>query len=100
MQLMYGCERHEDGTTRGFSQFGYDGEDFVSLDLKSGSWTAAKPHALIKENKWDSKGHRSRLCKDFLTYGCTERLQMFVNFGRYILERKGKVCLLLRVLYK
>ncbi|XP_058231692.1 BOLA class I histocompatibility antigen, alpha chain BL3-7-like [Hemibagrus wyckioides] len=88
MQFMYGCELHDDGTTRGYSQYGYDGEDFVSLDLKTFSWTAAKQHTMIKENKWDSKGHQAQRCKDFLKYGCIERLQKFVNYGRDILERK------------
>ncbi|KAL7839172.1 hypothetical protein SRHO_G00258300 [Serrasalmus rhombeus] len=33
VQWMYGCELHDDGTRRGYMQYGYDGEDFISLDL-------------------------------------------------------------------
>ncbi|GAA6093048.1 BOLA class I histocompatibility antigen, alpha chain BL3-7-like isoform X1 [Tachysurus ichikawai] len=46
MQLMYGCERHEDGTTRGFSQFGYDGEDFIHSREERSSYSVSVPETL------------------------------------------------------
>ncbi|KAL7836172.1 hypothetical protein AOLI_G00274560 [Acnodon oligacanthus] len=33
VQWMYGCELDDDGTKRGYDQYGKDGENFISLDL-------------------------------------------------------------------
>ncbi|TSR04332.1 RLA class I histocompatibility antigen, alpha chain 11/11 [Bagarius yarrelli] len=85
MQFMYGCELNSNGSSRGYSKYGHDGEDFISLDLKTVSWTAAEPQT---ETKWDPAGHQARLCKDFLRYRCIERLKMFVFYGKKTLERK------------
>ncbi|KAL6466107.1 hypothetical protein MHYP_G00262400 [Metynnis hypsauchen] len=41
-----GCELHDDGTKSGYSKNGYDGEDFLSLDLNSLTWTAANAIAV------------------------------------------------------
>ncbi|KAF4074730.1 hypothetical protein AMELA_G00242600, partial [Ameiurus melas] len=53
VQMMCGCERDDDGTTRGYEQFGYDGEDFISFDVESLTWIAPIPQSLISKNKWD-----------------------------------------------
>ncbi|KAK3539277.1 hypothetical protein QTP86_033474, partial [Hemibagrus guttatus] len=90
VQLMFGCELDVNGTIRGFSQYGYDGEDFVSLDLKTGSWTATTTQAELTENKWDSTGAQALRCKDFLMYRCPEQLQKFVSFSRETLKRKDR----------
>ncbi|KAL6466093.1 hypothetical protein MHYP_G00262260, partial [Metynnis hypsauchen] len=54
VQKMYGCELHEDGTHTGYMQFGYDGEDFISLDMNTETWTAANQKAVITKQKWES----------------------------------------------
>ncbi|XP_058231723.1 BOLA class I histocompatibility antigen, alpha chain BL3-7-like [Hemibagrus wyckioides] len=86
-QRMYGCEL-DNGTVRGYDQFGYDGEDAISLDLKTLTWTAAKPQALTIKNKLDPDGILTITVKDFLENTCTEWLKMFVSYGRETLERK------------
>ncbi|KAG7318644.1 hypothetical protein KOW79_018399 [Hemibagrus wyckioides] len=85
VQFMFGCELDVNGTIRGFNQYGYDGEDFISLDLKSVSWTADNPQTVITDNKWDSTGHEALLCKDFLMYECPKQLK---SFNRETLKRK------------
>ncbi|KAF4074701.1 hypothetical protein AMELA_G00242450 [Ameiurus melas] len=87
-QFMFGCELDDDGTTRGYSYYGYDGEDFFSLDQKTVSWTAAKPEALITERKWESTGREAKYCRDFLKHECIEWLKKFVSYGKETLERK------------
>ncbi|KAK3511713.1 hypothetical protein QTP70_017628 [Hemibagrus guttatus] len=87
LQRMYSCEIHDDGTVRGYEQLGYDGEDFISLDLEHVTWTAAKPQAVISKNKLNSVGAAS-FEKDYLENICTEWLKKYVSYGRETLERK------------
>nr|AAG29242.1 MHC class I antigen [Ictalurus punctatus] len=87
-QRMYGCELDDDGTTRGYSQFGYDGEDFISLDLKSLTWIARTRQALTTKNKWDKDPDMTVSRKNYLENICIEWLQKYVGYGRETLERK------------
>ncbi|XP_036455031.1 BOLA class I histocompatibility antigen, alpha chain BL3-6-like [Colossoma macropomum] len=86
-QWTIGCKLHDDGTKSGYSRFGYDGEDFLSLDLNTLTWTAANDKALIIKQEWEktdkAKGH-----KTFLETECIEWLQKYVYYGRETLERK------------
>ncbi|XP_053530412.1 BOLA class I histocompatibility antigen, alpha chain BL3-7 isoform X2 [Ictalurus punctatus] len=87
-QRIYGCERDDDGTTRGYDEYGYDGEDFISLDLKTGTWTAANDKAEIFINEWDPTGEKAKHWKDFLEKDCIDQLQKVLNYGKETLERK------------
>ncbi|XP_053530364.1 BOLA class I histocompatibility antigen, alpha chain BL3-7 [Ictalurus punctatus] len=88
VQVMYGCERDDDGTTRGYSQYGYDGEDFLSLDLKTKTWIAPTPQAVITKNKWEATGAEANQWKNYLENTCIDWLQKHVVYGRETLERK------------
>ncbi|XP_047674547.1 H-2 class I histocompatibility antigen, Q9 alpha chain-like [Tachysurus fulvidraco] len=88
VQLMYGCDLDDDGTVRGYRQYGYDGEDFISLDLKTVTWIAAKPQAVITKNKWDNDPGMSVARKKYLDNICIKWLKKYVSYGREILERK------------
>ncbi|XP_026888637.2 H-2 class I histocompatibility antigen, Q7 alpha chain-like [Electrophorus electricus] len=89
VQWRYGCELDDDdGTKRGYEQYGYDGEDFVSLDLNTLTWTAANDKAKITKHKWDSHIGNSVSIKDYLQNTCIEWLQKYVSYGRDTLERK------------
>ncbi|KAB5528259.1 hypothetical protein PHYPO_G00138230 [Pangasianodon hypophthalmus] len=87
-QLMCSCELDDDGTTRGYSQYGYDGEDFISLDLKTKTWTAAKPQAVITKHKWEATGAAANEWKIYLKKECIDWLKKYVSYGRETLERK------------
>ncbi|XP_053085218.1 popy Class I histocompatibility antigen, A-1 alpha chain-like [Pangasianodon hypophthalmus] len=89
LQRMFGCELDDDGTTRGYDQYGYDGEDFISLNLKTATWTAAKPQAEIFINNWDSRGQEAKYWKDFLQHECIHSLKKYMSYGRETLNRKG-----------
>uniref|UniRef100_A0A3B1JGD3 Ig-like domain-containing protein n=1 Tax=Astyanax mexicanus TaxID=7994 RepID=A0A3B1JGD3_ASTMX len=87
VQWVYRCELDDDGSKRGYMQCGYDGEDFLSLDLNSLSWIAPVPQALITKHKWEETGH-VRFQKHFLLNECIGWLQKYVEYGRSTLERK------------
>ncbi|KAI4873785.1 hypothetical protein NFI96_016573, partial [Prochilodus magdalenae] len=87
VQWMYGCELDDDGTKRGHMQFGYDGEDFLSLDLDTETWTAANPKAVITKHKWEGESWGGQV-KAYLENTCTEWLQKYVGYGRSTLERR------------
>ncbi|XP_053466577.1 H-2 class I histocompatibility antigen, Q9 alpha chain isoform X2 [Ictalurus furcatus] len=88
LQRIYGCERDDDGTTRGYNEYGYDGEDFISLNLKTGTWTAAKDEAEIFIKEWDPTGDKAKKSKQFLKTDCIDRIQKVLNYGKETLERK------------
>ncbi|XP_036454221.1 BOLA class I histocompatibility antigen, alpha chain BL3-7-like [Colossoma macropomum] len=87
VQMMYGCEQDGNGNKRGYWQYGYDGEDFISLDVDTLTWTAANAKAVITKHKWETVGE-AKLQKTYLEENCTEWLQKYVEYGRSTLERK------------
>ncbi|XP_073677758.1 uncharacterized protein [Garra rufa] len=88
LQLMYGCELDDDGSTRGYIHYGYDGEDFISLDKSTLTWIAAVPQAMITKIKWDSTRVEAMQLKAYLENTCIEWLQKYVGYGKDTLERK------------
>uniref|UniRef100_A0A8C1LH60 Major histocompatibility complex class I UBA n=1 Tax=Cyprinus carpio TaxID=7962 RepID=A0A8C1LH60_CYPCA len=88
-QLMYGCELDDDGTKRGYYQYGYDGEDFLSLDKSTLTWTAANPQAVLTKNRWETKERQlAEYWKAYLENTCIEWVQKYVAYGKDTLERK------------
>ncbi|XP_053337559.1 H-2 class I histocompatibility antigen, Q8 alpha chain-like [Clarias gariepinus] len=84
VQRISGCERDDDVTTRGYDQYSYDGEDFISLDLRTGTWTAANDKAERFINDWDPKGTKAEYWKDFLETDCIHQLKKFVSLQRKV----------------
>ncbi|XP_028819615.1 major histocompatibility complex class I-related gene protein-like, partial [Denticeps clupeoides] len=86
-QWMYGCELDgETGATDGYSQFGYDGADFLYLELRSTSYVAPVQQALITKQEWDVAEAERR--KHYLTKECIYWLKKYVYYGKSILDRK------------
>ncbi|XP_028821922.1 class I histocompatibility antigen, Non-RT1.A alpha-1 chain-like isoform X2 [Denticeps clupeoides] len=87
VQRMYGCELDDEtGATDGYSQVGYDGADFISLDLRSTSYVAPVQQALITKQKWD--GAAAEYTKNYLTQECIYWLKKYVQYGKISPERK------------
>uniref|UniRef100_A0A3P8QIS4 Ig-like domain-containing protein n=1 Tax=Astatotilapia calliptera TaxID=8154 RepID=A0A3P8QIS4_ASTCA len=82
-QRMCGCEWDEEtGEVNGYHQEGYDGEDFISFDLKTATWVAPKQQAVMTQMKWGNNRAMMALYKYYLTQICPESLKKYVNYGR------------------
>nr|AGJ73875.1 MHC class Ia antigen [Dicentrarchus labrax] len=90
-QKMYGCEwDDETNEVNGFMQWGYDGEDFVAFDLKTETWTAPMPQAVITKNKWDNDRAYIAQTKQYLTQICIDWLKKYLDYGRSSLLRTDR----------
>ncbi|XP_061922695.1 class I histocompatibility antigen, F10 alpha chain-like [Entelurus aequoreus] len=88
VQRMYGCEwNDETDEVKGWEQEGYDGEDFISLDMKTWTWTAAKQQAFPTKLKWDQDTHLISNHKYYYTEECPSYLKKYVKYGKEVLMR-------------
>ncbi|XP_067468554.1 major histocompatibility complex class I-related gene protein-like [Thunnus thynnus] len=87
-QRMHGCEwDDETGEVNGFAQYGYDGEDFIVFDLKTLTWIAPKPQAVITKHKWDRDRALNERWNYFLTQQCLELVNKNLDYGKSSLLR-------------
>nr|XP_040045401.1 H-2 class I histocompatibility antigen, Q9 alpha chain-like [Gasterosteus aculeatus aculeatus] len=87
-QRMVGCEwDDETNEVKGYDQFGYDGEDFISFDLQTEQYIAAKQQAVRIKQKWDHNRALKAQNKNYLTHVCPEWLKKHLNYGRSSLMR-------------
>ncbi|XP_070840842.1 major histocompatibility complex class I-related gene protein-like [Chaetodon trifascialis] len=87
-QRVHGCEwDDETGEVNAFNQFGYNGEDFIVLDLKTMTWIAAKPQAVILKHKWDRDIIYLEAKRIFNTQGCPKRLKTYLEYLKGFLQR-------------
>ncbi|XP_069372261.1 major histocompatibility complex class I-related gene protein-like isoform X2 [Paralichthys olivaceus] len=88
IQWMSGCEwDDETGEVKGYHQCGYDGEDFISLDLETLTYIAPTPQAVITKLRWDNDKARIAYNKNYLTQECPYWLKIFVEHGKSSLLR-------------
>uniref|UniRef100_A0A672Q532 Ig-like domain-containing protein n=1 Tax=Sinocyclocheilus grahami TaxID=75366 RepID=A0A672Q532_SINGR len=89
-QRMYGCGwADETGESYGFDQYGYDGEDYVTLDVKKGRYTAATPQAMESTAKWNNDSSQLEFLQQHYEYECVYWLRFFINSRKAPLESKG-----------
>uniref|UniRef100_H3A272 Ig-like domain-containing protein n=1 Tax=Latimeria chalumnae TaxID=7897 RepID=H3A272_LATCH len=88
LQEMYGCELRDDGTTAGFEQFAYDGQDFVAFDKETQTWVTPVLAAVITKHKWDADRASNQMLKGYLEQECVEWLIKYMCYRKEMLERK------------
>nr|VEK85470.1 MHC class 1 protein [Macaca fascicularis] len=87
IQKMYGCDLGPDGRLlRGYSQFAYDGRDYIALNEDLRSWTAADMAAQNTQRKWEAAGAAEQM-RAYLEGECLEWLRRHLENGKETLQR-------------
>ncbi|XP_007194048.2 BOLA class I histocompatibility antigen, alpha chain BL3-7-like isoform X2 [Balaenoptera acutorostrata] len=87
LQGMYGCDVGPDGRLlRGYSQYAYDGADYIALNEDLRSWTAADEPAQITKRKFETVGAAERN-RAYLEGACVEALLRYLETGKDTLQR-------------
>lgn len=89
LQVILGCEVHEDNSTRGFWKYGYDGQDHLEFRPETLDWRAAEPRARTTKLEWEVNKIRAKQNRAYLERGCPEQLQRLLELGRGALDRQG-----------
>uniref|UniRef100_A0A8C1I1F1 Major histocompatibility complex class I UBA n=1 Tax=Cyprinus carpio carpio TaxID=630221 RepID=A0A8C1I1F1_CYPCA len=88
VQVMYGCEFDDQtGETNGFRQEGYDGEDFVSLDLKEMRWISPVIQGFMTALKWNNNRALLESRKHYFNTVCIEWLKKYLEYGKSSLKK-------------
>ncbi|KAM8766896.1 class I histocompatibility antigen, F10 alpha chain-like [Acanthopagrus schlegelii] len=72
---------------KGFTQFGYDGEDFMKLDPNTFTWNGQRPEAVIVKPIWDADKVMIGYYKTAFTQIYPQQLKQYVEYGRSVLLR-------------
>ncbi|KAF3707086.1 Major histocompatibility complex class I-related gene protein [Channa argus] len=84
----FACEwDDESGEDGGYQKFGYDGEDFISLDLKNLRWHYTD-QAATYEQKWDRGEVRLHYYNKLFSNICPRWLKQCLHYGSSSLQRK------------
>ncbi|XP_022417951.1 hereditary hemochromatosis protein isoform X2 [Delphinapterus leucas] len=89
LQVILGCEVHEDNSTRGFWKYGYDGQDHLEFRPETLDWKAAEPRARTTKLEWEVNKIRAKQNRAYLGRGCPEQLQRLLELGRGALDRQA-----------
>ncbi|XP_033986916.1 major histocompatibility complex class I-related gene protein-like isoform X1 [Trematomus bernacchii] len=88
VQRMIGCDwDDETGEVKGYLHHGFDGEDFLILDLETESWIAPRREAVLTKQRLDKDKALMANLKNYFTQVCPEYLKKFMNNGRSFLMR-------------
>ncbi|XP_033706375.1 BOLA class I histocompatibility antigen, alpha chain BL3-7-like isoform X1 [Tursiops truncatus] len=86
-QGLYGCDVGPDGRLlRGYSQYAYDGADYIALNEDLRSWTAADAAAQKTKGNWEAAG-AAECHRNYLEGTCVEWLLKYLETGKDTLQR-------------
>ncbi|XP_073692011.1 H-2 class I histocompatibility antigen, Q10 alpha chain-like [Garra rufa] len=85
LQWRHGCEVEQQGDevkfSKGIDEYVYDGEDFLSFDIKESQWVAPVVEALPTKRKWDNVPILNQYTKGYLEKECVDWLNKFREYG-------------------
>uniref|UniRef100_A0A8C5MQE4 Ig-like domain-containing protein n=1 Tax=Leptobrachium leishanense TaxID=445787 RepID=A0A8C5MQE4_9ANUR len=88
IQWMYGCELRNDGSIRGYSQFGYNGKDFLVLDSERWVYYPLTDLAQLTAQKLNGpEEQRGERFKNYL-HSCIGWLRKLIENGKGEFHRK------------
>ncbi|XP_077142256.1 major histocompatibility complex class I-related protein 1-like isoform X2 [Ranitomeya variabilis] len=88
-QVMYGCERGDDGSITGYEQHGYDGREFLALDTKTWTFIPTMAQAQITTQRANHPDVQAgTISKHYLKDECISALEEYIEYGREDLERR------------
>ncbi|XP_076987255.1 IgG receptor FcRn large subunit p51 isoform X2 [Tamandua tetradactyla] len=96
LQGLLGCELGPGNTSVPTAKFALNGEEFMSFDLKLGTWSGEWPEALTISNRWNQQADAVRKERTFLLNSCPQRLMGHLERGRGNLEWKEPPSMRLR----
>uniref|UniRef100_A0A673HQG7 Ig-like domain-containing protein n=1 Tax=Sinocyclocheilus rhinocerous TaxID=307959 RepID=A0A673HQG7_9TELE len=89
-QRTYGCDWDDETRySRGFDQYGYDGEDLISLDVKKFQYITHVPQGLITTVKWNNNTAQLEFLKQYYQLDCVNWLKYLLMLRKVDLERRG-----------
>ncbi|KAK2830773.1 hypothetical protein Q5P01_018704 [Channa striata] len=87
LQKMSGCESDEQTGETVFEQNGYDGEDFMSLDLKKRTWISLRPEADVITQEWNTDKPGMERYVQLFAQNYPKWLRTAVKYGESFLLR-------------
>ncbi|XP_054620493.1 major histocompatibility complex class I-related gene protein-like isoform X2 [Dunckerocampus dactyliophorus] len=89
LQRVSGCEvDYDTGEVSGFNRYGYNGEDFIWLDLEKKSWVAPRKEAFTIKERWDVEMPTIEYMKHFYLNECPKLLEKYMRYGETFLHRR------------
>uniref|UniRef100_A0A671SCX0 Ig-like domain-containing protein n=1 Tax=Sinocyclocheilus anshuiensis TaxID=1608454 RepID=A0A671SCX0_9TELE len=98
---MYGCDwDDETNVSRGFDQHGYDGQNFIFLDLKEFRYVTPVLQGIITVQKWNKDREQLELLKQYYEQDCVDWIKYFLMLGKAALVKREEVSPLVSLLQK
>lgn len=86
---MYGCSwNSETEESDGFDTYGYDGEDFITLDLKNNRYITPLPQVIPIAENWTKK-LQDEFLPNYLRYECSFMIKYFLLLANGTLNKTG-----------
>lgn len=73
-----GCELPRNGSARGFWHLGYDGQNLLTFDMKTLTWTVNVPSNKQNKTFWVTHAPRADLVKTLLDDICPAQLRRYL----------------------
>ncbi|XP_077058429.1 zinc-alpha-2-glycoprotein-like [Siphateles boraxobius] len=85
LQWRHGCEVEQKGDEvkflKGVSEYGYNGENFLSFDDEEGQWVAPVDAAVPTKRKWENVPILNQYTKGYLEKECVDWLNKFREYA-------------------